>query len=268
MLALPSRRKQAEQIARDAGAFALTYFQQRDQLNIAKKGLHDMVSQADQETEQLIRRQLAEKFPDDGILGEEDGLAAGTSGFIWVVDPIDGTWCFINGIGSWCVSIACVEDGVTVVGVIFDPNSGELFSAAQGLGTTLNGRPIELDAVQDLTAGTISTGFSHRSSPQEIAPVIAEILAQGGQFHRHGSGALGLAWTAASRLIGYVEPHMNSWDCLAGLLMIREAGGWTNDFLANDGLTEGGPVLACHPNLRDHVVELGRHFAKPWQEFS
>jgi myo-inositol-1(or 4)-monophosphatase len=178
------------------------------------------------------------------------------------VDPIDGTGCFVNGIGSWCVAIACVEDGRVTVGVIFDPVSGELFSAAEGLGARLDGMPIHVADVRSLAEGTVSTGFSPRAEAVEIAPLIGELLAQGGMFHRHGSGALALAWTACGRLIGYLEPHMNSWDCLAGLLLVREAGGFTNDFLAAGGLERGNYVVAGPKPLQADLEALARRYFK------
>jgi myo-inositol-1(or 4)-monophosphatase len=253
----------AEAIAREAGARALALYRAFDRRTIERKGLQDLVSAADREVETLIRARIAALYPEDGVLGEEQGLAPARSGALWVVDPIDGTWCFVNGIGSWCVSIACVEDGRITIGAIFDPVSGELFSAAEGAGARLDGVPIRVSDASSLAEGTVSTGFSPRSDGSEIAPLIGELLAMGGMFHRHGSGALALAWTACGRLVGYLEPHMNSWDCLAGLLLVREAGGFTNDFLADGGLEAGNCVVAGPKQLEAALGALaGRWFRK------
>ncbi len=251
----------AEAVAREAGALALRRFRRLDRLTVERKGLQDVVSAADREVEDLIRDRLAALLPEDGVLGEERGMAEGGSGAVWVVDPIDGTWCFLNGIGAWCVSIACVVEGRIEIGVVFDPCSGEMFAAARGRGARLDGRPMRVAEARSLEEGTLGVGFSHRSRGEEIGPLITEILERGGMYHRHGSGALGLAWTACGRLVGYLEPHMNSWDCLAGLLLIEEAGGFVNDFLAGDGLTEGNPVVAGPPGLRPTIEDLARrHF--------
>lgn len=233
-------------VAREAGALALRRFRGRDRLAVERKGLQDLVSEADREVEALIRARLGALFPEDGILGEEGGHAPGGAA-TWVIDPIDGTWCFLNGIGSWCVSLACVRGARIELGVVFDPCAGELFAARAGGGATLDGAPIRVAEATGLSDGTVSVGFSHRSRPEEIAPVFGPLLAAGGMYHRHGSGALGLAWVACGRLIGYLEPHMNSWDALAGLLLVEEAGGRVVDFLAGDGLLAGNRVLAAAP---------------------
>ncbi len=251
----------AEALAREAGAHALRRFHRLDRLTVERKGLQDIVSTADREVEALVRGRLATLLPEDAVLGEEHGMTEGASGAIWVVDPIDGTWCFLNGIGAWCVSIACVIEGRVEIGVIHDPCSGEMFAASRGGGARLDGRPMRVADARSLEDGTLSVGFSHRSRAEEVGPLIGELLARGGMYHRHGSGALGLAWTACGRLIGYLEPHMNSWDCLAGLLLIEEAGGFVNDFLSGDGLLAGNPVVAGPPGLRETIEDLARrHF--------
>jgi myo-inositol-1(or 4)-monophosphatase len=104
--------------------------------------------------------------------------------------------------------------------------------------------------------GLFGTGFSHRSSVDDFTPFLDALLRDGGMFLRNGSGALMLAYVATGRLIGYFEPHINSWDSLAGLLLVREAGGWTNDFLDNGGLMAGNPILACTPVLKDDLIRL------------
>lgn len=258
---LATRLAIAEAVAREAGALALRRFRKLETLTVERKGLQDVVSAADREVEGLIRARLAALLPEDAVLGEEQGLTEGRSDAVWVVDPIDGTWCFLNGIGTWCVAVACVIGGRTAVGVVFDPCSGEMFAAARGLGARLDGQRVRVAEARSLRDGTLGVGFSHRSRPEEVGPLITEVLAAGGMYHRHGSGALGLAWTACGRLIGYLEPHMNSWDCLAGLLLVEEAGGFANDFLAGEGLAEGNAVIAGPPEMRPLLEDLaGRHF--------
>ena len=241
----------AAAVAREAGALGLRYFRNLESLEVERKGPQDIVSAADRAVEDLVRARLTALFPDDAILGEEGGLHGDGRDGTWVVDPIDGTWCFLNGIGAWCVALAYVRGGRIETGVIYDPNAGELFAARAGGGATLDGRPIKVAPVTSLTQGTVSVGYSARIPAAAAVRTIDRLLQAGGMFHRHGSGALGLAWTACGRLIGYVEPHMNSWDAVAGLLLIAEAGGYTNDFLADDGLLKGNAVLGCPPALRD-----------------
>ena len=244
-------------VAHEAGALASRYYQNRENLTVESKGLQDIVSEADRQVETLIRNKFASMFPRDGMVGEEhDTVHPEADGGYWVVDPIDGTWCFLNGIGSWCVSIAYVRSGVIETGVIYDPCANELFAASKGLGATLNGRPVQVAGANSLTDGSVSVGYSMRSSHDLILTILGRLVRAGGVYHRHGSGALGLAWTACGRLIGYIEPHMNSWDCLAGYLLVQEAGGWTNDFLAGEGLFEGNTVVAGPQGLREALCAL------------
>jgi len=248
----------AQELAREAGQLAYDFYKRRDELAIESKGLQDVVSIADRKVEELIRARLAARFPEDGFLGEETGASAGgTSGqAIWVVDPVDGTSCFLGGMPTWCVSIALVLDGEIEIGVIHDPNVDELYAARRGDGTFLNGRRQPVPPATSLKDGLFGTGFSHRSAPCEIVPFIDALLQEGGMFMRNGSGALMLAYVAVGRLVGYFEPHINSWDSLAGLLLVREAGGWTCDFLADDGLTRGNVCAAAAPGVAAIVKEL------------
>lgn len=252
----------AEAVAREAGSLARRFYEGRDSLVIEGKGAHDLVSKADREVETLIRGRLAALFPDDGFVGEEHAhaLVDPAVGGHWVIDPIDGTWCFLNGIGSWCVSLAYERGGVVEVGVVYDSMAGELFSARRGGGARMNGVAIRVMDATSLGDGTVSVGYSMRCPPEEMFPLFEKLLRSGGMFQRHGSGALGLAWTACGRLAGYLEPHMNSWDCLAGYLLIEEAGGFTNDFMANGGLTEGNRVIAGPEGLRDELLRLTDHW--------
>ena len=260
---LPHRAALAEAVARDAASLALDMFHGRGGLKVEVKAAQDYVSEADRAVERRVRDRLAALFPGEPILGEEGGADPGDlDAGAWVIDPIDGTWCFLNGIQSFCVSLAYVADGAILVGVIVDPCAGETFVAYQGGGATLNGAPIRVADVDRLDAGSIAIGASRRTQACEVVPVIGALMDEGGLYHRHGSGALGLAWTACGRLIGYVEAHMNSWDCLAGLVLVREAGGRTNDFLAGNGLRDGNPVLAGPLGVWPHLVRL----TEPWGE--
>ncbi len=239
-------------VARDAGALALRYFSNLASLNVESKGVQDMVSDADINTENLIRNAVAAQFPDDAFLGEESVATfqvekdKGT----WVVDPIDGTQPFVNGIRSWCISIAFVEGRDIRLGVVFDPNTNELFAARSGEGATLNGQEISCSQAGNLSDGLVYVGFSNRVRPEDTLGPLERLIRGDGMYHRSGCGALGLAYVAAGRLIGYFEPHMTSWDFTAGVLVVREAGGKTNDCLPNEAaLLDGGMIIAACANL-------------------
>lgn len=251
---IEARLALAESAAREAGALALSYFETRDQLAIETKAdPQDVFSIADRNVETLIREAVSRAFPGDGFLGEEFGLSDGTSGFTWVVDPIDGTSPFIFGIPNWCVSIAILRELRTVAGAIFVPPADELFSCRLGGGATLNGRRLVLDRDVSLRNGLTGLGANFRVPRETVVRFVDELMAIGGIFIRNGSGAMMLTQVAAGRLAAYYEPHMNSWDCLAGLLMVREAGGWAGPLPDGDLLLAGGPVLAAAPGA---AVEL------------
>jgi len=248
-----------QDLVREAGDLAHNYFQDIGSLRIEKKGLQDMVSQADVETEKLIRRKLADAYPEDAFFGEETGgVETGAGQGLWVVDPIDGTQCFVKGLPHWSVSIAFVVDRRIEFGVVFDPNLDELFAGGRGLGAVLNGVPIAPDPAPDVTQDAFSIGFSHRSKPQEIIPVLTRLLDAGGMYLRGGSGALSLAYVACGRTIGYYEPHINSWDCYAAVAILREAGAHVVDAEAGDGLIKGCEIIASAPGVTDAFMAILR----------
>jgi myo-inositol-1(or 4)-monophosphatase len=234
-------------MADEAGRLALDHFNNRDQLTIeAKATAQDIVSRADREVEDLIRARIASAFPDDAILGEEGGGQVGASGFLWVIDPIDGTSPFLAGLPHWCVVIALVKDEETVAAVTCHPCGNETFTVVRGEGAFVNGSPLTCDPAHAISNSLVAVGASHRTDPAHVGRVLTGLMQQGGMFYRNGSGALMLALVAAGRLGGYYEPHMNPWDCLAGLLMITEAGGKVLPVTADPA---GGLVLGAAPNV-------------------
>jgi myo-inositol-1(or 4)-monophosphatase len=247
---LAARFEFAGSLAQEAAALALGRFRRLDTLTITDKGRQDMATEADVETEILIRARLAERFPGDAFLGEETGRTdvAGSEN-VWVVDPIDGTQPFICGMTSWCVSIALVCRGALEMGFVVAPARDELFAGRRGVGATLNGRPIAVRPATRIDDGILYMGYSPRIGADDVVPIFDRVLRQGAVYYREGSGALGLCYVAAGRLIGYIEPHLNSWDALGALAVVQAAGGQTNDFLAGEGLWKGAPMIAGSPSL-------------------
>ena len=261
----PERQRRldvARTVAREAGAVAMARFRDRAGLEVSTKtgGVYDTVSEVDRAVESLIRRRLMAAFPEDRCLGEEGGADpdAAHARCLWVIDPIDGTDCFVNGIPVWSVSLALLSRGAVHAGVVYDPNAGELFAMAMGEGAFLNGEPLTPSPATHLAEGVLGVGISHRVPPEPTLELMGRLLAAGGIYQRNGSGALMLAYVAAGRLLGYYEPHINSWDVLAGIGLVRESGGWTSDFLAADGLLEGNEIIACAPGLVDTMQALVR----------
>lgn len=249
--AIDARFELAATIAKEAGRHALAAWRQRDRLIIdAKTSAQDVVSNADKEIEASIRARVGAVFPDDGFIGEEYGESPSRSGFVWVLDPIDGTSPFVFGLSSWCVSIAVMLADDVKIGVVHAPVQDETFKAVTGKGAWLNDAPMRLDPARSLTDGLLGVGASQRVDPALIASFIERLMRAGGMFIRNGSGALMLAYVAAGRLVGYYEPHINAWDCLAGLCLIREAGGWTERFPHEAPLLSGSRIIAATPAAR------------------
>lgn len=253
--AIARRFDAAQSIAREAGALARRYFENRHSLQWESKGVQNWVSEADKAVEDLIRSRLAEAFPGDAFLGEETGRSGG-SGPVWVVDPIDGTSMFLRGIAYWCVSIALVAEGDLELGVIYDPMADEMFAGRRGVGATCNGRPMRVSRVSELSRTVMGVGFSSRRPTAPVSDWLRRLLAAKAEFRQLGAGALMLAHVADGRLEGYYEWHHHSWDALAGLLLSREAGAWSNDFLADDGLYQGNVIFVCPPALREPLAAL------------
>ena len=246
-------------LIREAGALAQGYFRNLSALTIKSKGLQDMASEADLNTEILIKTRLAAHFPGDAFLGEETGVTAFAPGQgIWVVDPIDGTQPFISGMSNWCVSIAFVRDGAAQFGLVYAPERNELFSGGKGIPATLNGNPMPRHPGKSLREGITGMGYSPRLTPEQFLRPFEGLIRAGGIFFRDGSGALNLSYVAAGRLLGYYEPHINSWDCLGAIAVIEAAGLRVNDFLAGDGLTKGNKIIAGIPEVYDDLVALSQ----------
>jgi myo-inositol-1(or 4)-monophosphatase len=191
---------------------------------------------------------LAQAFPEDGFLGEEHGGAQ--TGPMWIVDPIDGTINFVHGVRYWCISIAFWDGTQPTVGVVYDPMADECFSCAQGLGAQLNGEKMTVSTCGALSQAMVCHGYIPR---QDIHRHFAErkaLYGAGAAIKDMGAGALMLAHVAAGRYDGYCEPHMHPWDALAGLALIREAGGTSLCYPTDCTCVHaGGEVIASAPQV-------------------
>ncbi|GBE20868.1 MAG TPA: inositol monophosphatase [Actinobacteria bacterium] len=252
------RRVFAEELAVEAGQLALSY-RGRDDLQVRSKGVLDWVTEADLATERLIRRRIAESFPHDRVLGEEGGDVTPPTGVghaMWVVDPIDGTTCFVSGLPSWCVSIACVdESGHPFLGVVRDPGAAETFSALEGHGLTINGHGISVPD-KGITGGLVGVGHPRNAPDGPTLTFLQRLFAAGGLFYNCGSAALALAYVAAGRLVGFFESDLRAWDALAGEVLVRESGGWSTSFVYDGSPATGKPVLAANRGSADALRDL------------
>ncbi|HEY7688639.1 MAG TPA: inositol monophosphatase family protein [Dongiaceae bacterium] len=247
----------AQSIVREAGQEAASQFHRRSDLRIERKGKQDFVSEADKACEAFIVAALLRAFPEDAVLGEEGGSQNAGSDAVWIIDPIDGTSNFIAGFPLWCVSLGLVVGRRAVLGIIYNPITDEIYTALDGEGARLNGDRIRVSETPTLDQARMGLGFSYRRPVAEHIRAVDACLSAGCEYVRFGSGALGMAFAADGRLDGYYEAHINAWDVAAGLALVREAGGWTNDFLGKpDAFAKGNVILAANPSLKGPLTEL------------
>lgn len=238
-------------LARDAGKLAHRGF---GTSATSMKGRHDVVTAMDREVERFIRSAIASRFPGDAIIGEEDGGVAGDH--LWLIDPIDGTANYARGLPRYCVSIGYLELGVPTLGAIYDPSLDWLYSAARGEGAWRDGERLAVSPVAEMSAATIECGWSTRRTAGDYIALLSRVLHGGAAIRRAGSGALGLADVAAGKVEAYCELHINAWDCAAGIVLVQEAGGFTNAFFDGDGIADGNPLIATNAALAGEMAAL------------
>ncbi|MFV0432232.1 MAG: inositol monophosphatase family protein [Alphaproteobacteria bacterium] len=251
------RFQYAQEIALRAGDMALDYFKKCSELKIEQKKNHqDLVSEADKEIETFVQTCIADQYPEDNILGEEDGLIDNQGDVTWVVDPIDGTYAFLHGIPFWCISIAALHHGEPIFGVIVDPNHQEIYTAFKGEGAFCNGNPIYCLKDATLQSASVAFGIDKGKKAELAEKFIHESIKEGVHIARTYTCALNMAWTAAGRIMASFYPYVSSWDFCAGLILIEEAGGRHNSPLKQNGLYEGGALLASASDVYDELFDL------------
>ena len=219
----------------------------------------DVVTDADTAAEALIRDRLLAARPDDGLLGEEGGSVAGSSGVVWVVDPIDGTVNYLYGLPEYAVSIAAQVDGATVVGVVHHPTSGQTWTAIRGQGAVLDGRSIRESGCDRLDRALIATGFGYDARRRaRQADVLRHVLPKVRDIRRAGAASLDLCAVASGLVDGYYERGLAAWDLAAGCLIAEEAGavvaGISGRAAGPDLVIAAGPAL--FPALHDLLEPL------------
>lgn len=249
----------AEHAAREAAAF-IADRRPADLIAETKSSPTDMVTEMDTGAEQLIRKAILERRPDDAFLGEEGGEDDGASGVRWVVDPIDGTVNYLYDLPAFAVSIGVEVAGATVVGVVAAPRFGEVYTAVLGAGAWCNGRPIQARPATDLADALVATGFGYRAERRERQGAIVQaLLPRVRDIRRAGSAALDLCAVAAGRVDGYFERGTFAWDRSAGALIATEAGAVVGGF---HGAGASEEIVIAAPRgtfavLHDTLVELG-----------
>ena len=253
--AISDRYALAVEVVAEAAELALSYSRDLSSLSVQVKGPQDLVSEADKAVEELIATRVSARFPSDGFVGEETGTHAGEGG-VWVVDPIDGTQDFLLGFPTWCVSIAFVADGRLEFGLLTSPVTADRYRARRGHGATWNDAPIHASTATSLSEGVTCLGYSTKGRPSDAALMLERLTSAGGVVRSVGSGALMVVYVGTGQTLGYVETHINAWDCLAAICIVNEAGGRANDFLAENGPAGHGPITVAAPGVFEQVAAL------------
>ena len=248
----------AVRAARAAGNIITRNMDRLDRLTIASKRSNDFVSEVDLKAEQAIIEVLHQAFPDHGILAEESGQQKESSEHQWIIDPLDGTTNFLHGFPQFSVSIALRVKNRLEVGVVYDPVSQELFTAARGEGAQLNEKRMRVSGRKGLEGALLSTGFPYydQSYLDTYLATMKALMTESAGIRRPGSAALDLAWCAAGRTDGFWEFNLKPWDIAAGVLLIREAGGIVSDLSGAENYMSNGDILAASPKVYPAMLKL------------
>jgi len=256
MASLDQQLSFAVETAEAAGALILSHYETFPSGALRMKGLRDPVTAADLAAERLIVGAIRERWPGTAIFAEEETQEGGRDGLTWYVDPIDGTVNFSQSHPFFAVSIALYDGDEPLVGVVHAPRLGETFAAASGQGATLNGQSLAVSRKERLIDSVLATGFAYKRNEladNNVGHFDHFVLRVRG-MRRCGSAALDLAYTAAGRLDGYWEPHLNPFDVAAGALLVREAGGLVSDMNGAAQWLHGGTIVAANPALHGDLL--------------
>jgi myo-inositol-1(or 4)-monophosphatase len=242
----------------DAGAAELRRYFNGSFTISSKESINDLVTDADHASERAIIKIIQDKHPDHFILSEETGSVQTNSKTKWIIDPIDGTINFANGIPICCVSIGVEVDGEMLMGAVFNPFMNELFFAEKGKGATLNEKPIKVSDKDNLLTSCLVTGFPYQYLDAANGPleIFEKLIRKSIPVRRLGSAALDLCWTAAGRFDGFYEHKLQAWDSAAGYLIVQEAGGVVTD-LKGDKFNPYQPgIIASNGKIHDQLLAL------------
>jgi myo-inositol-1(or 4)-monophosphatase len=251
------------QAAMKAGRSLSRDFGEVQNLQVSLKGPGDYVSQADRKAEEIIHAELSRARPGYSFLMEERGAIEGDDGqHTWIVDPLDGTTNFLHGIPIFAISIALERQGQVVAGVVYNPAMDELYTAERGGGAFMNDRRLRVAARSKLSDSVIATGIPHlgRGHHGKALVDLRNVMGEVAGIRRMGAASLDLAYVAAGRVDGYWEDWLSSWDMAAGMLIVREAGGFTSDRTGGQDVLSGGSIVAGNELIHKALLKT---LAKP-----
>ncbi|MBL4587010.1 MAG: inositol monophosphatase [Flavobacteriales bacterium] len=261
---LPTIAQKVGAIAKEAGAFILNERKAFSAKKVEIKGHNDFVSYVDKGAEKLIIEALKTLLPQAGFIAEEGTEKPDDNPLKWVIDPLDGTTNFIHGVPCFAVSIALLRDKEPLIGVVYEINQHELFSAWKNGGAFLNGSPIYVSASRSVKESLLGTGFPYSDYHllDEYLALFKHLMQYSRGLRRPGSAATDLAYTAAGRFDGFYEYSLSPWDVAAGVLLVREAGGIVSDFSGGDDAIFTSEIIATNVNIHAELLQLVQKFMK------
>lgn len=245
--------------ARKAGRGLIRDFGEVENLQVSMKGPADFVSSADLKTERLLRQELEKARPGFGFLMEEGGEVVGAdTSHRWIIDPIDGTTNFLHGIPHFAISIGLERDGEVIAGVVYDPVHDELYHAEKGGGTFINDRRLRVSARRKLEESIFATGipFKGFGGQEDFLSTIPKLMENTAGVRRFGAASLDMAYVAAGRYEGYWETGIKPWDIAAGIILVREAGGYVTDRNGGQDMMSLGNVVAANDQLHKALLAM------------
>lgn len=249
-------------IVRLTGNFIRKEALQFDIDKVEYKGLNDMVSYVDKSAEEKLVKNLDKLLPDAGFLTEEKTINRTGKSFTWIIDPLDGTTNFIHGIPTFAVSVALYQDGVAVLGVVYELNRGEMFYAYKGGGAYLNHKEIRVSNNLELKSCLLATGFPYYEFDEQAQymKLLAEMMQKTHGLRRIGSAATDLIYVACGRFDAYFEFNIQAWDIAAGCFIVQQAGGEVLDFGGGDAFLEKRQVVATNKNVTKELLKMVKKY--------
>jgi myo-inositol-1(or 4)-monophosphatase len=244
--------------ATEAGAAELKRFFNGSFVISNKEGINNLVTEADHAAEKAIMQVIQTEYPDHFILSEETGEIIQDSTYKWIIDPIDGTVNFANGIPICCVSIGLEKEGEMIMGAVYNPIMNEFYFAEKGVGATLNNQKIEVSKKTAVIKSCLVTGFpyTYLDAPNGPIQVFEKLIRRGVPVRRLGSAAIDLCWVAAGRFDGFYEHNLQAWDSAAGFLIVEEAGGKVTDFNGKAYSPYQPHLVATNGKIHDELLDI------------
>lgn len=251
-------------LARSVGAYILHEGEHFDRSKIEQKGFNDLVSYVDKQAEKQLVEGLRNLLPEAGFITEENTASTKGERFNWVVDPLDGTTNFMHGLPAYTVSVGLMENDEVMVGVVYDPNRDECFSAYKGGGAFCNDNPIQVSDAPALKDSLIATGFPYYDFglTQKYLQVLGSFMSRSHGIRRIGSAALDLVYVAIGRFEGFFEYNLNAWDVAGGAIIVQEAGGKVTKFKEDGDYIFGREIVASNTAIHHEMLET---IAEHWK---